>query len=169
MSIEASSFVLGLSMGRGNDIRKLILLGYANHADKHGRGAYPSTQTIADYAECDIRTVQRHVGWLLANGFLHEGDQRMVDHLDLRYRPIVYDVAISVDQIQQWAADDAQAGGTRTRAAEAGRRGGRASSQVVRGDTLSPLPKGESPQVSGVTRCHPKRPIPGVTTAVVQG
>jgi len=50
MSIEASSFVLGLSMGRGNGIRKLILLGFANHADKHRRGAYPSTQTIADYA-----------------------------------------------------------------------------------------------------------------------
>ena len=49
-------------MDRGNGIRKLILLGYANHADKHGRGAYPSTQTIADYGECDVRTVQRHVG-----------------------------------------------------------------------------------------------------------
>jgi hypothetical protein len=31
MSIEASSFVLGLSMGRGNGIRKLILLGFANY------------------------------------------------------------------------------------------------------------------------------------------
>jgi hypothetical protein len=95
VSIEASSFVLGLSIGRGNGIRKLILLGYANHADKHGRGAYPSIQTIADYAECDVRTVQRHVGWLLANGYLHEGDQRVVDHLDPRYRPIVYDVAMN--------------------------------------------------------------------------
>jgi hypothetical protein len=95
VSIEASSFVLGLSIGRGNGIRKLILLGYAKHADKHGRGAYPSIQTIADYAECDVRTVQRHVGWLLANGYLHEGDQRVVDHLDPRYRPIVYDVAMN--------------------------------------------------------------------------
>jgi hypothetical protein len=84
----------------------------------------------------------------------------MVDHLDLRYRPIVYDVAISVDQIQQWAADDAQAGGTRTRAAEAGRRGGRASSQVVRGDTLSPLPQGESPQVSRGDKLSPQETDP---------
>jgi general stress protein YciG len=148
VSIEASSFVLGLSMGRGNGIRKLILLGYANHADKLGRGAYPSTQTIADYAECDVRTVQRHVGWLLERGFLHEGDQRMVDHLDPRYRPIVYDVAMSVDQIQQRAADDVQPSETRTRAAEAGRRGGHASSQVGRGDNLSPLPDDGSQQVS---------------------
>jgi hypothetical protein len=43
VSIEASSFVLRLSMGQGNGIHKLILLGYANHADKHGRGAYPYT------------------------------------------------------------------------------------------------------------------------------
>ena len=72
----------------------------------------------------------------------------MVDHLDPRYRPIVYDVAMSVDQIQQRAADDAQPSGTRTRAAEAGRRGGQASSQLSRGDNLSPLPDDESQQIS---------------------
>ena len=138
-------------MGQGNGIRKLILLGYANHADRHGRGAYPSTRTIADYAECDVRTVQRHVGWLISNGYLHEGDQQMVDHLDPRYRPIVYDVAMSVDQIQQRAADDAQPSGTRTRAAEAGRRGGQASSQLSRGDNLSLLPEDGSSQVNS---CH---------------
>ncbi|HEX6326051.1 MAG TPA: helix-turn-helix domain-containing protein [Jiangellaceae bacterium] len=148
MSIEASSFVLGLSMGRGNGIRKLILLGYANHADKHGRGAYPSTQTIVDYAECDVRTVQRHVSWLLERGYLHEGDQRMVDHLDPRYRPIVYDVAMRAEQVEQWATESRPSGGTRARAAEAGRRGGRASSQVGRGDNPSPLPESGSSQVS---------------------
>jgi hypothetical protein len=52
-----------------------------------GRGAYPSTWTIADYAECDVRTVQRHVNWLIERGYLHEGDQRMLDHLAPRYRP----------------------------------------------------------------------------------
>jgi hypothetical protein len=140
VSIETSSFVLGLSMGRGNGLRKLILLGLANHADKRGRGAYPSTQTIADYAECDVRTVQRHIGWLIAAGYLREGDQQMVDHLDPRYRPIVYDIAMSPEQIRQWATGAGPSSGTRTRAAEAGRRGGQASSQVVRGDNLSPQP-----------------------------
>jgi hypothetical protein len=148
MSIETSSFVLGLSMGRGNGVRKLILLGYANHADKHGRGAYPSTRTIADYAECDVRTVQRHIGLLLERGYLHEGDQQMVDHLDPRYRPIVYDVAMSAEQIHRWAADTDPSGGSRTRAAQAGRRGGHASARLSRGDNLSPLPQDESLQVS---------------------
>jgi hypothetical protein len=148
VSIEASSFVLGLSMGQGNGIRKLILLGYANHADKHGRGAYPSTRTIADYAECDVRTVQRHLRWLIERGYLHEGDQRMVDHLDPRYRPIVYDVAMTAEQIEQWATGAGPDSGNRARAALAGRRGGRASSQLSRGDNLSPLPRDASPQVS---------------------
>jgi hypothetical protein len=147
VSIEASSFVLGLSMGQGNGIRKLILLGYANHADKFGRGAYPSTRTIADYAECDVRTVQRHLRWLIERGYLHEGDHQMVDHLDPRYRPIVYDVAISPEQIQQWATGTGPETGSRARAAEAGRRGGHASSHLSRGDNLSPPPENESPQV----------------------
>jgi hypothetical protein len=148
VSIEASSFVLGLSMGQGNGIRKLILLGYANHADKYGRGAYPSTRTIADYAECDVRTVQRHLRWLIERGYLHDGDQRTVDHLDPRYRPIVYDVAMSAEQIEQWSAGSGPSTGNRDRAAEAGRHGGRASSQVSRGDNLSPLPRDESAQAS---------------------
>jgi len=148
VSIEASSFVLGLSMGRGNGIRKLVLLGYANHADKYGRGAYPSTKTIADYAECDVRTAQRHIGWLIFNGYLQEGDQRLVDHFDPRYRPIVYDVAVSNEQVDRWASEGGPAGGSRGRAARAGRRGGQASALVSRGDSLSPLPVDASAQVT---------------------
>jgi hypothetical protein len=72
----------------------------------------------------------------------------MVHHLDPRYRPIVYDIAMSAEQIQQWAADGVPPGGTRTRAAQAGRRGGQVSSQVSRGDNLSPLAEDESQQVS---------------------
>ena len=177
MSIEASSFVLGLSMGRGNGLRKLILLGYANHADKYGRGAYPSTQTIAEYAECDVRTVQRHIGWLIANGHLTEGDQQLVDHLDPRYRPIVYDVAMSDGQVEQWASDGGAAAGNRARAAKAGRRGGQASTQVSRGDNLSALPEDESSQVSRGDTLSPLEPRPrgdnhgdaGVTNRAVRG
>jgi hypothetical protein len=187
VSIESTSSVLGLSMGRGNGLRKFILLGYANHADKHGRGAYPSTRTIADYAECDVRTVQRHIGWLLERGYLREGDQQMVDHLDPRHRPIVYDVAMSDEQVDQWASEGSPVGGSRARAAQAGRRGGQASpqvgrgdnlsplaghgsSQVSRGDTLSPLetgPRGDNNGGSGVTT-HASRGDTGVTRTVLE-
>jgi hypothetical protein len=96
--------------------------------------------------------VQRHVGWLIANGYLHEGDQRMVDHLDPRYRPIVYDVAMTTEHINQWAADGGRSGGNRTRAAQAGRRGGRASSQLIRSDNLSPPARG---RITAVGRTVP--------------
>jgi len=50
--------------------------------------------------------VRRHAGWLLARGYLREGDQRAVDHIDPRYRPIVYDVAISENQVEKWGGED---------------------------------------------------------------
>jgi hypothetical protein len=74
----------------------------------------------------------------------------MLDHLDPRYRPIVYDVAMSPEHINQWTAAGPSTG-NRTRAAQAGRRGGRASFQVR------------------VTDCHPWTPGLGVTAAAVQG
>ena len=42
--------------GDARRIVRLILLGYAHHADKDVHGAYPSPKTTADNAECDIRT-----------------------------------------------------------------------------------------------------------------
>ncbi|HEU4541793.1 MAG TPA: helix-turn-helix domain-containing protein [Jiangellaceae bacterium] len=168
MSIEASSFVLGLSMGQGNGIRKLILLGYANHADKHGRGAYPSTRTIADYAECDVRTVQRHLRWLIERGYLHEGDQRMVDHLDPRYRPIVYDVAMTAEQIKQWAAGTGPETGNVPvqRMLGAAAAAHRLSSVGV--TMCHPCLGTHRRRSAGATTCHPWTTVPGVTPTTVQ-
>jgi hypothetical protein len=55
---------------------------------------------------------------------------------------------MSTEQIHQWATDGVPPAGTRTRAAQAGRRGGQASAQLNRGDNLSPLAEDESQQVS---------------------
>ena len=79
----------------------------------------------------------------------------MVDHLDPRYRSIVYDVAMTAEQIEQWATGTRPASGSRARAAEAGQRGGRASSQLSRGDNLSPLPENSSPQVGSGDNLSP--------------
>jgi hypothetical protein len=72
----------------------------------------------------------------------------MVDHLDPRYRPIVYDVAMSAGQIQHWATVGGPSNGTRARAAQASHRSRHASPQVSGGDNMSPLPEDESQQVS---------------------
>jgi hypothetical protein len=97
MSIEAMAHAL--STDPGQSTRKLVLIGVANHAHKDGRNSWASTKTLGEYANCDARTVRRHLGWLLENGFLREGDQSANAHLRDR-RPTVYDVAMSeVDRL----------------------------------------------------------------------
>ena len=46
-------------------------------------------------APCKDTSAGSWLRGIISNGYLHEGDQQMVDHLDPRYRPIVYDVAMS--------------------------------------------------------------------------
>jgi hypothetical protein len=146
MSIEAMSFVLGLHVG--DSTRKLILVGVANHAHKNGTASYASPALIADYADCSVRTVQRHIPHLLAGGFIREGDQRLVAHLPPDRRPIVYDVAMSEETIAAWKAS--RTPGRRDRAATYGAAGGlaaaakRAADEADRGDNLAPGERGDN-------------------------
>lgn len=73
-----------------------VLVGLANHADKHGRGAYPSQQTLADYARKSIRQVRRDLGDLKEAGLIREGDARIVAHLPADERPLVWDLAMEL-------------------------------------------------------------------------
>ncbi len=127
----------------GDTTRKLVLIGYANHADKYGEDAWPSMETVAKYAECSVRTAQRAVGVLVAEGFMREGDQdvpraKIKDPARKKYAPINYDVAMSEDNRVRWKQERAagMVTGRRDTAAEAGRRGG-------------------SPSHSGASDCHP--------------
>jgi hypothetical protein len=151
VSIEASSFVLGLSMGRGNGLRKLILLGYANHADKNGRGAYPSTKTIADYAECDIRTVQRHLGWLITAGYLHEGNR--------------WSTTSTRDTAPSCTTWRCRPSRSTTGLPRTDGRAGTAPGQPRLDDAVA----GHRPRSAGVTGCHPLKVRPGVTAAAIHG
>jgi hypothetical protein len=143
MSIEAMGYVFNIRVGQST--RKLVLVGYANHAHKDGTAAFPAIDTIAKYADCDRRSVQRHVATLLAEGFMREGDQELVSHLPRDRRPIVYDVAMSEQQREDWKA--AAVNGKRSVAAKHGRAGGEASAQVKRGDNLTPREVDGSPIV----------------------
>lgn len=138
MSIEALTHVLSLNVG--DSTRKLVLIGYANHAHRDGRNAWASVETIAKYANCSTRTVQRHVAQLVADGFMREGDQTLVAHLRGDRRPIVYDVAMSEEQRLAWQEAAKSGTGVRAAAAERGRR--------RRGDNLTP--GGEQPVEPGV-------------------
>ncbi len=72
----------------------MTLMGLANHADRDGRGAYPSQRVMAGYARKDERRIRRDLAELSELGLVSRGDQRMVSHLPPHRRPIVYDLAV---------------------------------------------------------------------------
>lgn len=92
MSIESMAVVLHHSAAKGT--RKLILVGIANH--EGDGGAYPTVRTLARYGNCDRRTAQRAVEWLVAHGELEvdlqAGGPRDMDDDD---RPNLYRVTVT--------------------------------------------------------------------------
>lgn len=94
-----------LSVRVGDTTRKMVLIGYANHAHRDGRHAWASKDTIAEYAECSNRTVRRHVEALVAEGWMREGDQNQVIHLRADRRPVVYDLAMNEATRLAWQAE----------------------------------------------------------------
>lgn len=147
MSWQATAAVLAHKVG--NPTRKLILLGYADHARADGTVAWLTPETAAEYAECDPRTVQRHLGPMIEAGLMREGDQRQVAHLDPRRRPIVYDLAMTPEQAAQWAAD--RQPGRRDADAARGAAGGEAGAPARWGDKASPQSRGDNRDAPGVT------------------
>lgn len=156
MSLAATNWVWSLRLGDAN--RKLILLKYADHAHDDGRNTWVKPKKVADFAECSERTVQRHLGALLDEGFMREGDpsafvwpKSWTGPREARYQPIVYDLAMDEETRLQWKAERASGAARRDRHATGGSvrygRGdtmtpltdGDASSQVNRGDTMAPL------------------------------
>ena len=95
MSIEATSWALSVN-GLQDATERAILLGLANHATRDGSAAWPSVATLAEYAVCSTRTVQRRLRSLEGRGFIQKGDQRLVNHLQANHRPVVYDLPIGV-------------------------------------------------------------------------
>jgi hypothetical protein len=156
-----------------NPTRKLVLIAYADHAWNDGTKAYIGTSRAADVANCDVRTVQRHVAWLVEHGYMREGDQGAPD--PRKYRadrlPIVYDLAMSDERQAEWA-QAGRAGGVRSRFETAGAKGA-ASAQARRGDILSP--RAEDAQrvddtvSDGATVVSPRSDGDGVTVPAPRG
>lgn len=67
MSFEATSWALEQPIG---GTKKIVLFGIASHADRHGRNAWPSVETLATYAHVDPRSVQRAIAELQEAGYL---------------------------------------------------------------------------------------------------
>jgi hypothetical protein len=67
MSHEATSWALEQPVG---GTKKIVLIGIGSHADRHGRNAWPSVDTLALYANVDPRSVQRAIAELVAEGYV---------------------------------------------------------------------------------------------------
>jgi hypothetical protein len=116
------------------------LTGLAYHADKRGRGAYPSVPRLAAFTCKDRRSVQRDLKQLRELKLIRLGDQSLAAHLPAGKRPEVYDLALESTVRGGRAAPDEVTSTSRVTLASSRRRGGhrRASSGPesvdVRGD-----------------------------------
>lgn len=95
MSVEAMAWALNVPVE--NPIEKLVLIGLANHADKYGRDAFPSVQTLSEYVGRGPRTIQRVLRDLQDRGLIVAGDETLRDALIQRKdrRPNVYNLPIN--------------------------------------------------------------------------
>lgn len=101
------------------------LSGLARHADKAGRGTYPSVARLAAYACKSERSVQRDLVELKKLGLIRLGDQRKAAHLPEGKRPEVYDLALETSVPGGRAGRDEVTQASRVTLASSRRRGGR--------------------------------------------
>lgn len=109
------------------------LSGLARHADKQGRGAYPSVARLAAYTCKAERSVQRDLKQLRELGFIRLGDQTKATHLPEGKRPDVYDLAVERVVPGGRASSDEVTRTSRVTLASSRRRGGKKkpSSDVI--------------------------------------
>ncbi|WP_432008674.1 helix-turn-helix domain-containing protein [Streptomyces bacillaris] len=101
------------------------LSGLARHADKKGRGTYPSVARLAAYACKSERSVQRDLFELRKLGLIRYGDQSKANHLPEGKRPDVYDLALELTVPDGRAGRDEVTLASRVTLASSRRRGGK--------------------------------------------
>ena len=77
-------------------IEQVVLIKLAQHADEHGRAAWPSQSNIAYAAHCTDRQVRNCLKSLEAAGLIQRGNQSAVAHLPKDERPVVYNLQLAV-------------------------------------------------------------------------
>jgi hypothetical protein len=101
------------------------LAALAFHADKKGRGAYPSANRLAAMACKDKRSIQRDLRALVALGLIRLGDQSKASHLPTGQRPEVYDLAVERTVPGGRISSEGVAWASRVALASSRRRGGK--------------------------------------------
>lgn len=134
MSSEALSWALEQPLGGA---KKIVLLGIANHADRFGRNAWPSVDTLAMYAHVDPRSVTRAIAALEREGYVQReigqgGTRAMKDH----FRPNLYH--LNMEPRNRGGGDTQVTPGGDTSV------GGGGDTQVTRGVTPMSPPGGDT-------------------------
>jgi hypothetical protein len=93
MSYEAVGWVLKDAPGVPAQCVS-VLIGLADHADKRGRGSYPSAATLAEYARKSERQVRYDLRLLTEAKLIRPGNQELVKKFPVNRRPVVYDLAM---------------------------------------------------------------------------
>ena len=95
MSIQSMVWALEQRLVEESTARH-VLLCLANYADKNGKGAFPSTNSLSDDTGLAVRTVKYKLEALEALGAIRRGNQAIaaayIDRHDRR--PVVYDMAV---------------------------------------------------------------------------
>jgi len=94
MSVQAIAWVLDEAPGLTARLMP-TLLALANEANRDGANAWPSVARIARQARKSERQVRYDLRELERIGLIARGDQRLVSHLDSRYRPVVWDLVVA--------------------------------------------------------------------------
>ncbi|WP_225840276.1 helix-turn-helix domain-containing protein [Streptomyces sp. NK08204] len=135
MSIEATVWALKYAPPMPPQLLG-TLFGLADHADKRGRGAYPSVRTLAAYACKAERSVQRDLKELIKLGLIRPGDPAAAAHIPAERRPAVYDLAMERTVPGGRAGDDEVTQASRVTLTSSRARGGRkAAAQATPGVT----------------------------------
>ena len=71
-----------------------VLMGLAEGADRHGRGALPSALTLAAFARKSERQVRADLGTLTDLKLIRPGNQALAAYIPAGRRPTVYDLAM---------------------------------------------------------------------------
>lgn len=102
MSLAAQVWANGLPLDVGLNYAAYRVLGKLADAHHTDTGmAYRHVDRLANELRCSKRTVQRALKDLELLGFIHRGDQRVLGHLDVRYRPTVYTLSLDLWQPEE--------------------------------------------------------------------
>ena len=142
MRVDAMSWAMNQDIVKDAGAR-FVLVGLANHADKHGCHAFPAIATLSAYTGLSARSVTRKLNDLLELGVIKLGNQAIAAaHISRAdRRPTVYDIVMfTADKKRDDTVSPREERGDTCAATGCQPDSNGVTSVQQRGDTVSPEP-----------------------------